>query len=54
MPRRKRVSFLATTKVPKKVNVNFSTKKGKRVSFQAVKKVPKKVRVTFYAKKKKD
>ena len=51
--RRKKVSFTATKKVPKKVRVSFSTKKGEKVSFKATKKVPKKVKVTFYAKRKK-
>ena len=54
MPRRKKISFDATIKVPKRVNVNFKTKRGEKVSFKAVKKASKKVRVTFYAKKKKD
>lgn len=51
--RRKKVSFTATKKVPKKVPVSFTTKKGERVSFRATKKVPKKVKVEFYAKRKK-
>jgi hypothetical protein len=53
MPRRKKVSFTATKKVPKKVNVDFTTKTGKKVSFKATKKIPKKVKVTFYARDKK-
>jgi hypothetical protein len=51
--RRKKVTFKATKKVPKKINVSFSTKSGKKVSFHATKKVPKKVKVEFYAKRKK-
>ena len=50
--RRKKVSFWATKKVPKKVKVTFRAK-GDVVSFWATKKVPKKVKVTFYAKPKK-
>jgi len=51
--RRKKVSFTATKKVPKKVTVSFYESSGKRVSFRATKKVPKKVKVEFYAKRKK-
>ena len=51
--RRKKVSFTATKKVPKKVNVSFKTGSGEKVSFRATKKVPKKVKVEFYAKRKK-
>ena len=51
--RRKKVSFKATKKVPKKVRVSFTTRKGERVSFRATKKVPKKVKVEFYAKREK-
>ena len=51
--RRKKVSFKATRRVPKKVRVSFTTRTGKKVSFRATKRVPKKVKVEFYAKKKK-
>lgn len=51
--RRKKVSFKATKRVPKKVRVSFTTRKGQKVSFRATKKVPKRVRVEFYAKRKK-
>jgi len=51
--RRKKVSFAATKKVPKKVRISFFKSSGKRVSFRATKKVPKKVKVEFYAKRKK-
>lgn len=51
--RRKKVTFTATKKVPKKVNVSFSTRSGEKVSFRATKKVPKRVKVEFYAKRKK-
>lgn len=51
--RRKRVTFTATKKVPKKVNVAFRTRKGEKVSFRATKKVPKKVKIDFLAKRKK-
>jgi len=51
--RRKKVSFRATKKVPKKVRVSFTTGRGKKVSFRATKQVPKKVKVEFYAKRKK-
>ena len=50
--RRKKVSFTATKKVPKKVPVSFRTTGGERVSFRATRKVPKNVRVEFYAKRK--
>lgn len=51
MPRRRKVSFRATTQVPKTVNVKFYTINGRKVSFKAVERVPKTVKVTFYAKK---
>jgi hypothetical protein len=51
--RRKKVSFRATTRVPKKVNVSFRTANGQKVSFRATKRVPKKVNVEFYARRKK-
>ncbi len=51
MARRKRkISFTAIKRVPKKVNVKFTTRNGERISFKSVKRVPKKVHVTFYAK----
>jgi hypothetical protein len=50
---RKRVTFTATKKVPKRVSVSFKTTKGERVSFRAKKKVPKRVKVDFLAKRKK-
>ncbi len=53
MKKRKKVSFTAVKRVPKKVKVKFYTKEGRKVSFTAVKRVPKKVKVTFYAKVKK-
>ena len=49
---RKKVSFRATKRVPKKVRVSFTTRKGKKVSFLATKRVSKKIEVKFYAKKK--
>ena len=59
MPRKKKketrkitVSFDAIVKIPKKVNVNFTTKTGEKVSFDAINKVPKKVKIVFDAKKK--
>ena len=51
--RRKKVSFTATKKAPKKVRVSFSTSSGKKISFKATKKAPKKVKVEFYATRKK-
>ena len=51
--RRKKVSFTATKRVPKKVRVSFTTRRGKKVSFKATKMVPKRVKVEFYAKRKK-
>ena len=50
--RRRKISFMATKRVPKKVRVSFTTRKGKKVSFIATKRVPKRTRVAFYAKKK--
>ena len=50
--RRKRVSFTTTKKVPKKVEVKFTTRDGDKVSFNATKKVPKKVNVEYLAKRK--
>jgi uncharacterized protein YxeA len=52
MVRRKKVTFTATKRVPKKVSVSFKSE-GKRVTFQATKRVPRRVRVEFYAKGKK-
>ena len=51
--RRKKVSFTAIKRVPKKVKVSFYTRDGSKVSFPATKRVPKKVKVSFYAKRKK-
>jgi hypothetical protein len=51
--RRKKVSFTATKKVPKKMQVKFTTTEGEKVSFKATKQVPKKVKVEFLAKRKK-
>jgi len=50
--RRRKISFMATKRVPKKIRVSFTTRKGKKVSFIATKRVPKRKRVKFYAKKK--
>ncbi len=51
--RREKISFKATKKVSKPVNVAFSTKSGKKVSFKATKKVSVPVKVSFYRKKSK-
>lgn len=51
--RRKKVSFKATRRVSKKVQVSFTTRRGKKVSFRATRRVPKIVKVKFYAKRKK-
>jgi len=51
--RRKKVSFKATKRVPKKVRVSFTTRKGQKVSFRATKKAPRKVKVEFYVERKK-
>jgi len=48
--RRKKISFTATRKAPKKVQVSFTTRKGEKVSFHATGKVPKKIKEVFYAK----
>jgi len=50
---RKKVSFTATKKVPRKRRVNFTTSDGKSVSFTATKKVPMEVNVSFFARGKK-
>lgn len=52
MVKRKKVSFTATKRVPKKVKVSFKSR-GKRVTFEATKRVPRKVKVEFLAKRKK-
>ena len=49
--RREKVSFKATKKVSKPVNVSFATKSGQRVSFKATRKVSVPVKVSFYRKK---
>lgn len=51
--RKKKISFIATKRVPKKVRVSFTTRRGKKVSFIATKRVPKRVKVEFRAKRKK-
>jgi len=48
---RKKVSFWAIKRVPKRVNVSFRDKYGRRVSFRATKKVSAPVKVKFYIKK---
>ena len=50
--RRRKISFMATKIVPKKVRVSFTTRKGKKVSFIATRRVPKRTRIKFYARKK--
>jgi hypothetical protein len=50
--RRKKVTFIATKRVSKKVPVSFKSGR-RRVTFQATKRVPRRVRVEFYAKNKK-
>ena len=52
--RRRKISFRATKRVPKKVRVSFTTRKGKKVSFIATRRVPKRTKVEFYAKKRKE
>lgn len=47
--KKKKISFWATYKVPKKVKINFRTSTGKKVFFLATKKVPKKVKISFWA-----
>jgi len=47
----KKVSFWATKKVPKKVNVSFRDRYGRKVSFKATKRISVPVKVTFYAKR---
>jgi len=51
MSRRQKVSFIATTKVTKPIQVSFRTSGG-RVSFIAKKEVPKPVKVEFYVRRK--
>ncbi len=50
-PKKRRVSFWATKKIPKKATVSFRDSSGRRVSFTATKRVPKKVKVNFWASK---
>ena len=47
----RKVSFWATKKVPRRVNVSFRDRYGRRVSFTGTKQVPKRVRVSFWATK---
>ena len=49
--RRKKVTFIASTKVSKPVKVAFYTKDGEKVAFKARRKVTKPVRVQFYVKR---
>ncbi|MEM5771199.1 MAG: hypothetical protein QXJ96_02830 [Candidatus Aenigmatarchaeota archaeon] len=53
MKKRKKVSFLTTKRVPRRVKISFNTAYGKKVSFMATKRVPRRVKVIFYAKKRK-
>lgn len=53
MAGKKRVSFWATKKVPRQVNVRFRRADGEIVSFKAIKNVPIQKKVSFLAKKKK-
>jgi hypothetical protein len=48
--RRHRVSFTATKKVKRPVEVTFKTKEGEVVDFKAKKPVKKRVKVSFLAK----
>lgn len=43
----KKVSFITTKRVPKRVNVSFSTKRRRKVSFIATKRIPKRVKIKF-------
>lgn len=49
MAKKKKVSFWATTKVPKRVQVSFRDRYGRRVSFTGTVQVPKRVKVNFWA-----
>lgn len=49
--RREKVTFKATTTVPKTVVVEFYKKTGEKINFKATREVPKTVKVEFYAKK---
>lgn len=48
---KKKVSFWATKKVPKRVKVSFRRFDGEKISFWATKKKTKREKVTFFAKK---
>jgi len=51
MAKRKKVSFWATRKTPRKVKIRFRTGIGEMVSFTATKRIPQKVKVQFWASK---
>ena len=53
MVRKKRVSFWATKKVPRQVNVRFRRADGKIVTFKAIKKVPIRKKVSFLTRRRK-
>ena len=53
MVKKKRVSFWATKKVPRRVNVRFRRADGKIISFKATKNVPIRKKVSFLAKRRK-
>lgn len=47
---RKKVSFLTTKRVPKRVNISFAPTHSKKVSFLATKREARKIKVEFYKK----
>lgn len=51
-PRKKKVSFWATKKVPVRKRVSFRRTTGERVSFTGKKYVPKRLKVSFWASRK--
>jgi len=43
----RKISFKATKRVPKKVNISFETSAGKKITFRATKRKPKPVKISF-------
>jgi len=51
MATKRKVSFIATKKVNKEVDVVFRSRSGERIAFTATKRVPKQIHVSFYARR---
>jgi len=43
----RKITFRATKRVPKKINISFETTKGKKISFMATKRRPKVIKGLF-------